>query len=506
LQGIHFESPFFVPDLRTTITILIFLCSMETTIGQHFAITDECRTAYGQLLDLEFAKAEVTLQKIKEADSENLMAAYLDDLQDFLFIVVTEDEDEYEKRKDLRSGRINRLEKGPSESPYRLLSIGEVHLHWAFSMMRFGDYLSGARQINKAFHVLEKNVELYPDFLPTYKSMGLLHTLIGTVPDNYRWATRLMGVDGTIEQGIGEMEMVVEKSIGNTKLDNLRKETLFLLSFLHLNLLNDEKALSRIGSFLNAEHGPLMDFAKASVTKKAGRSDEAIEIIETSILQRPDAFPYLHFLLGELKLARMDADADRSLEYYIKTFRGKSYLKSAKQKLAWHALLVASDKTKYEKWIARIPENGSTMLDEDKAAQAEFESGIVPNQTLLKARLQFDGGYYEEALKTLVNSDNKAIETAEEELEFTYRIGRIHNSWGHLQEAIRYYEMTISKGSNSKRYYAANASLQLGMIYESLGQNDKALTAFRKCSSFNNSEYKNSINQKAKAGIDRVTD
>ncbi len=469
-------------------------------------MTDDCKKAYGQLLDLEFANAEESLVKIRKTNPDNLMAVYLDDLQDFLFIVVTEDEAAYNQRKYFRSARINQLEKGPNDSPYKLLSIGEIHLHWAFSMMRFGDYLSGARQINKAFHVLEKNIKRYPDFLPTYKSMGLLHTLIGTVPDNYRWATRLMGVDGTIEQGIGEMEMVVEKSKGSTELDALRKETLFLLSFLHLNLLNDDEALSRIGGFLQTENGPLMDFARSSLTKKAGNSDEAIEILQKSIIHRPDAFPYLYYLLGELKLARMDSDADQPLEHYVNTFRGNSYLKSAKQKLAWHALLVRSNKNDYQKWIAQIPENGSTMLDEDKAAQTEFETGNIPNEILLKARLQFDGGYYQQALETLIKSDSKAIKSAEEELEFTYRIGRIHHEWGHFTEAIPYYEMTISKGADSKRYYAANASLQIGLIYERLGEPKKALAAFQACSSFNNSEYRNSINQKAKAGIDRVAD
>lgn len=467
-------------------------------------MTPNCHRAYGQLLDLDFENAEITLSYIKQADSNNILSAYLDDLKDFLFIVVTEDEKEYEKRKSLRSGRINALEKGSSESPYRLLAIGEVHLHWAFSMMRFGDYLSGAQQIRKAFNALEKNIKRHPDFLPTYKSMGLLHTLIGTVPDNYKWATRLMGVDGTIEQGISEMEMVVEKSAENPALANLKKETLFLLSFLHMNLLNDPESLNRIGGYLQMETGTLMDFAKASVARKAGDSDMAIQILETSIEQQPNAFPYLHFLLGELKLARMDLDANRPLEHYISTFRGKSYLRSAKQKLAWHALLINNDSAAYQNWIARIPENGNTMLDEDKAAQREFESGQLPNQLLLKARLQFDGGYYQRALETLIQSDSTAIKTTVEELEFTYRIGRIHHKRGKFSDAIPCYEMTIEKGAESKRYFAANSSLQLGLIYEDLGEKDKAIKAFEACSGFNNSEYRNSINQKAKAGIGRL--
>jgi len=488
----------------THLLFFLFIGFAKQTLAQHFAMTEDCNLAYTQLLNLEFDNAQETLKRIHLSDPDNLMEVYFEDLRDFLFIVVTENETEYERRKTFRFARIKKLEQSDPNSPYRLLSIGETHLHWAFSMMRFGDYLSGAQQISKAFRALEKNLKLHPDFFATYKSMGLLHTLIGTVPDNYKWATRLMGVNGTIEQGTAEMEMVIEKSNGKPEFANLRKETLFLVSFLHLNLLNDAKSLKIIDAHLQTETGPLMDFAKTSVAKKAGNSDAAIELLQTSIKQQPDVFPYLYFLLGELKLARMDADADLPLKHYLQIFEGKSYRKSAKQKLAWHALLIENDHSKYRKWIGEIPENGSTTLDEDKAAQREFESAKTPNKLLLKARLQFDGGFYRQAMETLINSDNTAIKTATQELEFTYRLGRIHHAWGHFSHAIPYYKLTIEKGAESKRYFAANASLQLGMIYERLGENEKALNAFEMCSQFNNSEYKNSINQKAKAGIGRI--
>ncbi|MGB1319200.1 MAG: tetratricopeptide repeat protein, partial [Flavobacteriales bacterium] len=94
----------------------------------------------------------------------------------------------------------------------------------------------------------------------------------------------------------------------------------------------------------------------------------------------------------------------------------------------------------------------------------------------------------------------------EESLEFTYRLARIHDKLGNQKDAISYYEMTINNGADSKRYFAANSSLMLGLLYEKTSETDKARTAFKACSSFNNSEYKNSIQQKAKAGILRLAD
>ncbi|MFT6211868.1 MAG: hypothetical protein ACJATE_002514, partial [Bacteroidia bacterium] len=231
--------------MRQTLFIILVFAFTNAGFSQNFTVSEDYDKAYSLLLDLKYTEAGELIQSLKNSEPKNLAPLYLEDLSDFLYIVVTEDQEQFEARKELRSKRLKALNRLPDSSPYKLLSEGEIHLHWAFSMMRFGEYFNGASAINKAFHALEKNMEKYPDFLPTYKSMGLLHTLIGTVPDNYKWATKLMGVDGTIEQGIGEMEMVIAKAKDKPEFQNLRKETLFLLSFLHINLLNDSEALKR---------------------------------------------------------------------------------------------------------------------------------------------------------------------------------------------------------------------------------------------------------------------
>lgn len=477
------------------LTVLVNL----STSAQHFTTNKQFEESYALLLDLKFDEAERQIQAMRMADEQNLSTLYLEDLSDFLYIVVTEDAVEFQNRKELKQNRLELIHQLPSSSPYKLLAAGEIHLHWAFSSMRFGEYFSAAGGINKAFKLLEKNMKKFPDFTPTYKSMGLLHTLVGTVPDNYTWATKLMGVDGTIEQGVSEMELVLDRSED----ENLKKETLFLLTFLHINLLNDAESLIRYSSLVKERSGPLMDFAKASLLNEQGNSDQAISVLESNPSSLK-SFPYLHFLLGELKLARMDQDADQHFNQFLNSFKGNSYKKAATQKIAWYSLLVDLDESAYKKQLNQIGSQPTSILDEDKAAQKEFESEKTPNTTLLRARLQFDAGYYKEALKTLIKSDTKDMNSPDENLEFTYRLARIHDALENTDDAISYYHLTIESGAKSKRYFAANSSLMLGLLYERIGQKEKALKYFKACSDFNNSEYRNSINQKAKAGILRL--
>jgi tetratricopeptide (TPR) repeat protein len=65
---------------------------------------------------------------------------------------------------------------------------------------------------------------------------------------------------------------------------------------------------------------------------------------------------------------------------------------------------------------------------------------------------------------------------------------------------------TIKNGSESEYYYAANSALQLGLIYEKRKDYKKARIYYEKARSMENEEYKNSIDQKAKAGLSRIED
>lgn len=472
--------------------------------AQQFDWNDEAREAYALLLDLKFKQADSTLKQLANQDPKNLCVPYLQELSDFLYIIVTEDEKEFERKSVFRDRRIKAFESAAYNDPFRNVALGELHLHWAFFNLRFGNYINGAMGVRKAFQLLEENTQRFPTFIHSYKGMGLLHTLAGTVPDNYQWAVKLMGVNGTIYQGISEMNRVIKGTSGRKEFILVQKETLFLFTFLQINLVNDAVALKDVQGHLAVHSGPLIDFAKVRIFQKTGKTDEAIALLEGSLKKRPTAFPYLHFLLGEMKLSRMDDDANKPIETYLSIYKGKSYLKAAHHKLAWYALLVKRDQKSYFEHLARIPALGNTFLDGDKAAQRESEVKKLPNIQLLRSRVMFDGGYYAQAADVLEKAPSGSFPSQNDALEFSYRLARIYHQMGQHMKAIPRYEQTIKQGAESPLYFAANSALQLGLLYEELGQKEKARGYFKACSSFKNTEYRDSINQKAKAGLLRL--
>jgi tetratricopeptide (TPR) repeat protein len=122
---------------------------------------------------------------------------------------------------------------------------------------------------------------------------------------------------------------------------------------------------------------------------------------------------------------------------------------------------------------------------------------------LLKARLLNDGGYHNEAYKLLANKTESSFDKIEEKLEFSYRIARIFDDLGKDEEAIQKYLIAIKIGANRKEYFASRAAYQIGQIYEMRGLKEQAIAYYQKCIEMEDHEFKDSLDQRAKAGIAR---
>ncbi len=471
----------------------------------YFEYSTQAKKAYHNILSLRFDEAKVDLAHLKTSEPKNLVIHHLENYLDFLKVFINEEEAEFKLLEKNKQLRLNKIKQGPEDSPYYLFIQAEIQLQWALARLKFEEYLLAFTEVSKAYKQLNKNLERYPDFIANKKSLGIIHALIGTIPENYRWSVRLLGgMDGSISQGKSEIEEVLEHAETNDFL--FEEETLFMYTFLLLHLENEEDEAWKFvnTSKLNTAESPLACFAKANVAMRTGRSEIAINILEN----RPQdesfhPFHYLDLVLGFAKLYRLDVDADVHIEKYIDLYRGKNYLKEAHQKLAWHYLILGKEQI-YLNNMKLCLNRGDDVLDSDKTAEAEAKSGEMPNPTLLKARLLFDGGYYERAYDCLDNNPLPENASFKFKLEYTYRLGRILHRMDHFDDALENYKLTISEGKTSSYFYACNAALQCGLIYEKEKEYDLSKKYFLLCLSMKPSNYKTSLHQKAETGLQRL--
>ena len=89
-----------------------------------------------------------------------------------------------------------------------------------------------------------------------------------------------------------------------------------------------------------------------------------------------------------------------------------------------------------------------------------------------------------------------------DQLEAPYRRARAYHGLGQLDSARRYYARTIALARGQAPYYfAPQAALQLGYLYQASGQKELARTYFQQALHYPKHEYKNSTDMKAKVAL-----
>ena len=405
-----------------------------------------------------------------------------------------------------RQDWLTLIQKTGKNSPHYLFAQAEIQLQWALARLKFGENIKAFYEVKNAYELLEKNRKKYPDFKANQMTLGVLHAVIGSIPADYQWGVKILGggMQGSIEQGATELESVINYSRKNVFI--FQEEAIAMYAFTMLNLMNQpEQAWQVISkSNINTSNSPLASFALANIAMRSGRNDEALKILRLAP-KGNEYFPfyYLDYMLGTALLNKLSPEADKYLNRYITKFKGRNYIKDAYQKMAWIAL-IKGDIVGYKQHIQSISNHGYTDIDEDKSAQRAVDSGEIPQADLLKARLLFDGGYYDKAENLLNVTDEKRFIKHEWVLEYYYRQGRIAQAKNVTEKAIYWYTKTLENGRNNEAYFACSAALNLGLIYEIKKDKAAASKYFGICLNLNPSDYKNSLHQKAEAGLSRV--
>jgi hypothetical protein len=484
--------------------LTILFLFLTNPLFASFQMNERMQQSYTHIINLEFEAANKLLQIEKIEHPDNGILVLHQNYIDFLTILIGEEEEFFSTAMDLKSDRIDFIQQGDDSSPYYLYAQAEVHLQWAFARLKFEEYLTAAYEIQKAFSLLEKNQELFPNFKLNKKGLGLLHTLVGAIPEKYQWIINLVGMEGGVELGLSELKSLLK----DDEMEMYHSEVLFLITFLQLNMTNDEIAYKQLLDDIGSEYSDsyLLNFAAARLSHALGENDLCIKVLEN----RPAAegiypFHYLDYLQGMSYLYILNYDkSEIFFNRFLKNFKGNNYIKSAYQKLAWIAFLLDKSDEKMS-FLKKIKSEGQAFIDADKVALKDAEKNNMNSPKLLKARLLYDGGYYEKAHLELT-SVIKLSDYAGFFDEYYYRLARIESKLKYLdEEVITQYQKAFELGEQSTNYYAPMSALQIGLIYEKQNKLNQAKIYFEKCLSLSDFDYERGIHQKAKVGLVRVT-
>lgn len=486
--------------LRKGLVLVLLVFSQLPGRCGSFDFNANCKQAYDTILALKLTKGQQLVDAEKREHPNNAATLLLDDYIDFLRIYLSGSKQVRDNLSKHSNDRLSSLRNANRNSPWYLYAQAEVLLHQAFASVKFHEFGSAFWNIRKAYKLLEQNAAEYPDFAPNKKSMGMLKAMLGIIPSKYQWGLSLLGMEGSLSKGMEQLKVAA-----NTDFE-FHKEAVVIYAMLLLHL---ESKPQDAWAVIKANNLPFANdlfstFVAGNIALYSRHNSEALTILNN----RPrgaayEPFPYLDYLTGLAHLQQLDTVADSYFNNFIAQNKGNDFIKSAYHKLAWSAL-VHHRPADYNRYMQKVRVVGATEADADKQAQKEAEQGQVPDTSLLKARLLFDGGNYDRALKALAEKPENSYTAPQQQLELVYRKGRIYDEMGKDTLAEMCYRMTIFKGKNQPYFYAANAALQLAYIYERQGDKANARNYFNQCLQMKGGEYENSLAAKAQAGLDRL--
>jgi len=481
--------------------LLVSFCAKTQKV---FDFNNTCIQSYQEITKLKIKSGKQLAEKAKLQNQENLIPLLLDSYADFYILFFNENPADYEQLYQIFQKRLNQLQEGPKTSPFYLYSQAILRIQRAAVSVKFWNLWDAGWDFRKAYILLKENKKLFPGFTPNDLMYGALESVIATVPKGYKWLVNILGMKGSVHDGMKKVKNFSNSNDPWAKL--FFNEASFIYPYLLFFIENkkeealhfvQQKKLDLVNNHLNAY-----------MASNLALNNKEVELSKTIIQSRNLSDDYLKlsvwdFQMGYAQLYHLDYISARNyFESFTQNFKGKFYVKDVYQKISWCYYLQGNMKLA-EDARKQVLKKGSTEADADKKALKDAKANFWPNQLLLKARLLNDGGYHIEAYKLLAGKTEDDFEKEEEKLEFAYRAARIYDDLGKKDDAIRNYLITIRIGINRKEYFAARAALQIAQIYEVRGERILAIEYYQKCINMEDHEYKDSLDQRAKSGIAR---
>lgn len=485
-------------------TIVVALFLINPAIAQKtFDFNTNCQLAYKEIIQLKLNNGLRLLNAEKAAHPNNLIPYFLENYIDFFTLFFNEDPQEYKKRIPNLENRLDKLSEGPESSPFYLFTKSIVHFQWAAVKIKFGHNWDAGWEFRRSFLQVKENQKDHPQFYPNELYRGAMQVAAGTIPDGYRWLSNLLGIKGTIHEGMSKLQSFLTRNDEWSRL--FRDECIFYYCYLKYYVENDRNAVFGFiqEQKIDTVNNHLFAYLAANLSLGNQQSEKAKRII-AGRNQSADylSTPVWDLEMGYAKMYHLEPDAALYLERFTDQYKGKSYVKDALQKLSWFYYL-KDDQSMADKYRALVLKKGGNYTEADKQALKEAKTTTWPHKVLLKARLLNDGGYYWEALNLLMGKRYTDFSKPQDQTEFVYRAARLYDDLGDKEKAIDFYKQAVALGEKRTEYFAARAALHIGNIYEKRNEKKTAIGWYQRCLDMEDHDFKNSLDQRAKAGIAR---
>ena len=476
------------------IFIILLLITLQGYAG--YEVTDRCKNAWMELMNLEIIRAKTLLSEELQSNPENYYAYYLDQTCDLFSLLINSTEAEYEaflKNYDKKREIMDGKDEG---SPYYLVCAAEMQLQVTVMNVMNGAQLSAMRKGYSAYRKVYRNLETYPNFQPNLKLDGFFNVALDNLPPFVKWAISFFGVTVDRQKGFRMLEEHFQ-AVKDEKGINA-EAAMYMILAAKIN-----KTPEKIYAFVNSlpqevSNTRLIRYFRANIAYRTGRNEQALKILgNMDITGNPQAQVLYNYLMGKILLRKLDLKAQTYINQYIKQLKKREYLKEAYYNLAL-CYLLEGNTDKYKQTCKTVEDVGMDLNERDREALYDAKLDYIPDLNLLKARLSLAGGYDQVFLKMMARYDANPSELLPHQLEYHFLKGQYESHHGNRYEAINQFKWVIEHGEDENYYFASEASLLLGNLYQSINQLSLARDYYKLALKLYRSDYYEYIEDKAR--------
>lgn len=490
--------PFFMRKIR----LLFFSALCFYASAQQVEFNRAMEDGLKALAEVRYNDLDAILKMERRTNPENRVPDYLEVASLCIRGFLVEDEAWFLSQQTRLDELIAKVKQLPKREPYKRVLLAEMALGRAGAHGKFKHNVKAAWGFYRAYNLLSENLEAFPNFIPTLIPFGVLQTAVGSLPSDYKSMASLFGFNGDIQEGLKMIRKAYYYSLADPNLKPHQDYFGYVYAYVNFELKTEEQvSLNTLG--VNVASSSFFLYLEAQQELRNGDAAEALKLLQS----RPGGpgyleIPFFDYYTGKIALLVNPEEAKNRLTKFIDESRDSENRKSAYRYLAWYHLLKDEEQSAeiYRQKVLSNDEESLTGSDK----QAVDEAGRGFNIFLIKARLDFDAGRYAKVVEVLKPAQiNEHCIRDWEKQEFYYRRGRALQELGLVEQAIPAFLKAMDYKAEST-FSLANSTLQLAILFEERGNWSKARSYFEAALALEDYPFHEGIQQKAKAGLQRL--
>ena len=483
------------------LSLLFFVLFVKVVFSQ-YSFNDNCKNAWMLLMDLKVKEAKSLMAKEIARNPTNYYAYYLDQTCDAFTILINSNDEEYENFLESYDRKRDTMDDKYEESPYYLMCKSEMDLQLGFFKVMHESQFSGVRSSYLGYREVYKNIELHPDFMPSRMIDGFFNTALSNLPPFLKSTVSVFGVTTNFSYGMKTLAKVYKSQKAIKGMNAY--SALFLIFSAKIN-----KSPELVYDFVHSLDDEIKDlfvlkYFRGNIEYRTGHNEMAYRTISSLNYNNSSYARILYdYMMGKILLRKLDPKAGYYLESYLKRLKKKEYFKEMTYKLALF-YLINGNRNKYDELCEVVISEGAELNERDREALYDASLDYQPDIRLVKAKLLLEGGYYSRGKEQLDLFKDKSNPELPYLLEFHLLNGKYMFRTGNKEEAVRMLKWVVEKGEDEDYYFACEAALVLGEIYEAAGELELALEYYKLSDDLYESEYYEYLGAKARKGIYRL--